>query len=100
MNIQVNDDVPVNEDILWGISDTQFELILRIPYFANWENWIFLIIKIFKTRYCGVTMSSYSQVARQESMRYYYWGHVSELPDMRSAVKKTRMCLICRNYIK
>ena len=39
------------------------------------------------SRHCGVTMSRYNKVARPESMRYNYWGHVSELPDMWPAVK-------------
>ena len=100
MNIPVNDDVPVIGDILWGIGNTQFELILGIPYFANRENSIFSIIKIFETRYSGVTMSRCSQVARPESMRHCYWGHVSELPDMWPVVVKRRMCLIYSNYFR
>ena len=51
-------------------------------------------------RYCGVTMSRYSQVARPESMRYHYWAHVSELPDMWPVVLKRRRCLIYSSYFR
>ena len=45
-------------------------------------------------------MSRYSQVARPESMRHLYSGHVSKLPDMWPVVKKRRMCPTNRNYFR
>ena len=65
--------------------------------------WIFpinMMVLLDGPRYCGVTMSRYSQVARPESIRYNYWAHVSELPDMWPVVLKRRRCLIYSNYFR